>query len=292
MTAVDSDAHAPDFVSGAGGVLLAYEEWGDPGDPSVLFLHGGGQTRHAWGGAAESLARRGLHAAAADLRGHGDSAWAPDGDYTLEAFAEDVSALAAAMPGEAPVIVGASMGGLAALLAQGELEPPPASALVLVDIATRLDPVAVMRIVGFMTAHPDGFASLDEAADVIASYQPHRPRPSDLSGLRKNLRQHEDGRWRWHWDPAFLISDKRPAASSDADRLDRAAARVEVPTLLVRGRLSDMVSEEAVEEFRRHVPHAETADVGGAAHMVAGDKNDIFADVVADFALRHYRRIR
>ena len=272
--------------------MLAYEQWGDPDDPSVLFLHGGGQTRHAWGGVAEVLARRRLHAVAADLRGHGDSAWAPDGDYTLEAFAEDVSILAAAMPGERPVIVGASMGGLAALLAQGELDPPPAAALVLVDIATRLEPVAVMRIVAFMTAHPDGFASLDEAADVIAGYQPHRERPSDLSGLRKNLRHGEDGRWRWHWDPAFLTSERRPAESADGDRLNRAAARVEVPTLLVRGRLSDMVSEEAVEEFRRHVPHAETADVGGAAHMVAGDKNDVFADVVAEFVLRHARQTR
>jgi pimeloyl-ACP methyl ester carboxylesterase len=279
-------AGQPSFAFGHGGVRLAYDLWGDPAGPPVLLLHGGGQTRHAWRGTAASLSARGCYTMVADLRGHGDSDWPADADYTLESFAADVVALAAELP-SAPTIVGASMGGLAALLAQGELDPPPAAALVLVDIATRMDPGAVMRIVSFMTAYPDGFGSLDEAADVVAAYQPHRERPRDLSGLQKNLRQGEDGRWRWHWDPAFMTSDRRPAATADGDRLNRAATRLEVPTLLVRGRLSDMVSEEAVAEFLTHVPHAETADVSGAAHMVAGDRNDAFTSVVAGFVLRH-----
>jgi len=269
-------------VTGAGGVRLAFQAWGDPGGHPVLFLHGGGQTRHAWGGTAAALADRGCYAVSADLRGHGDSDWAPDGDYSLEAFAGDAAALAGALH-RPPTIVGASMGGLAALLAQGEITPPPASSLVLVDIATRMDPGAVLRIVSFMTAFPDGFASLDEAADAVAAYQPHRERPSELSGLRKNLRRGDDGRWRWHWDPAFMTGSQRPAATGDAGRLNRAAAAVQVPTLLVRGRLSDMVSEEAVEEFLSHVPHAETVDVSGASHMVAGDRNDAFT-------LRTHRR--
>lgn len=272
-------------VLGFGGIGLAVQAWGRDSDPPVLFLHGGGQTRFAWKGAAESFAARGWYAVSADLRGHGDSDWAPDADYTLEAFARDVAAVAGAMNAP-PAIVGASMGGLAALLAQGELDPPPASALVLVDIATRMDPVAVARIVAFMTSHPDGFGSLEEAAEAVADYQPHRDRPASTAGLRKNLRLGEDGRWRWHWDPAFLTSERRPAASSDPERLNRAASRVDVPTLLVRGILSDMVSEEAVEEFLGHVPHAETVDVEDAAHMVAGDRNDRFTDAVLAFLSR------
>lgn len=271
-------------VDGYGGVRLAADVHGGDG-PAVLLLHGGGQTRHAWADTAGRLAARGCSVLNADLRGHGDSDWAGDGNYSLSAFAHDVAALAENCP-SAPVIVGASMGGLAALLAQGELMPPPASALVLVDIATRMDPGAVGRIVEFMSARPNGFESLEEAADLVARYQPHRRRPRDIGGLRKNLRQGADGRWRWHWDPAFMMGERRPAESVDADRLDRAARRVQVPTLLVRGRLSDMVSEEAVEAFRRHVPHAETVDVADAAHMVAGDRNDVFADVVADFIER------
>ena len=280
------DAERPTgWVQGHAGVRIAYDACGDPDAVPVLLLHGGGQTRHAWGGTARALADRGCYAVTADLRGHGDSDWASDGDYSLEAFAVDIAALADALASK-PVVVGASMGGLSALLAQGELDPPPASALVLVDIATRMDPTAVLRIVTFMTAQPDGFASLEEAADLVAAYQPHRQRPSDLSGLRKNLRHGEDGRWRWHWDPAFMSGQQGPSASGDPGRLNRALASLTVPTLLVRGRLSDMVSEEAVEEFRCHAPHAEVADVSGAAHMVAGDRNDAFTDVVAEFILR------
>lgn len=270
--------------AGVGGVRLVAQAWGRREDPAVAFLHGGGQTRYAWKGAAEAFAARGWYAVSVDLRGHGDSDWAPDGDYTLEAFAGDVAAIGAAL--DAPAVVGASMGGMAALLAQGEIEPPPASALVLVDIATRMDPAAVARIVGFMTGHPDGFTTLDEAADAVAAYQPHRTRPASTAGLQKNLRQGDDGRWRWHWDPAFMTSERRPAATSDAQRLNRAASKVTVPTLLVRGMLSDMVSEEAVEEFLLHVPHAETVDVEDASHMVAGDRNDRFTEAVLGFLSR------
>ena len=286
-----SDTSELSRVPGFGGLGLAIQAWGRDSDPPVLFLHGGGQTRFAWKGAAEGFAARGWYAVSADLRGHGDSDWAPDGDYTLEAFAGDVAAVAGAMSAP-PAIVGASMGGLAALLAQGELDPPPGSALVLVDIATRMDPAAVARIVGFMTGHADGFASLEEAADTVAAYQPHRDRPASTAGLKKNLRQGDDGRWRWHWDPAFLTSERRPAASNDPQRLNRAASRVEVPTLLVRGMLSDMVSEEAVEEFLGHVPHAETVDVEDAAHMVAGDRNDRFTDAVLAFLSRTRTDVR
>lgn len=280
-----SDGSRLTRITGFGGVGLAVEAWGREGDPPVVFLHGGGQTRSAWKGAARAFADRGWYALSADLRGHGDSDWARDGDYTLEAFAGDVAAVAGAAS-DPPAIVGASMGGLAALLAQGELDPPPASALVLVDIATRMDPVAVARIVGFMTGHPDGFGSLEEAAEAVAAYQPHRTRPASTTGLQKNLRLGGDGRWRWHWDPAFLTSERRPAATNDPQRLNRAASRVKVPTLLVRGMLSDMVSEEAVEEFLGHVPHAETVDVEDAGHMVAGDRNDRFTEAVLAFLSR------
>lgn len=269
-------------VRGAGGVRLATQAWGRPADPPIVFLHGGGQTRFAWKGAAERFAAEGWYAVGVDLRGHGDSDWAPDGDYTLDAFAADVAAVCGTLDTR-PAVVGASMGGLAALLAQGELEPPPASALVLVDIATRMDPGAVARIVTFMTAQPDGFASLEEAADAVARYQPHRSRPASVEGLRKNLRQGGDGRWRWHWDPAFMTSDRGPAAAGDAHRLDRAATRVAVPTLLVRGMLSDMVSDDAVSAFLDHVPHAVAVDVEDASHMVAGDRNDRFTDAVLSF---------
>jgi len=263
------------------GLRLVGDAWGEPSAPPVVLLHGGGQTRHAWGGTAAALARAGRLAIALDLRGHGDSSWAQDADYAIDAFARDLCAVAAAQSRK-PAVVGASLGGLATLVAQGELGKP-ASAVVLVDIAPRTDAAGVQRIIGFMTANPDGFASLDDAADAIAAYMPNRPRPRDLSGLSKNLRRGADGRWRWHWDPRFIAGDRRPTATQDPERLERCAARLGVPTLLVRGRMSDVVSEEGAKAFLRVRPDARYVDVSGAGHMVAGDENDAFTDAVVRF---------
>jgi pimeloyl-ACP methyl ester carboxylesterase len=252
---------------------------------------GGGQPRHVGGGAARALAAAGLHAVALDLRGHGDSDWAPDGDYRLEAFAADLRAIAEALP-RPPIVVGASLGGLTGLWAEAGGDPPPdgarsvLAALVLVDVAVTLNPSGVHRIVSFMRAHPDGFASLEEAADAIAGYLPHRPRPRDTSGLAKNLRRGTDGRYRWHWDPRFVERGGVADPGMAADALACAARRLRLPTLLVRGRMSDVLTEEAAREFSALAPHAEYHDVAGAAHMIAGDRNDAFTSAVVDFLRR------
>jgi non-heme chloroperoxidase len=264
------------------GIVLVGEAHGDPTTPPVVMLHGGGQTRYAWGGAAAALGAAGRHVVNMDLRGHGDSGWAPDSDYSLDAFVRDLVLVARELA-HPPAVVGASLGGLAALLVAGEVAPELVSALVLVDIAPRMDPVGVERIVSFMTGNPDGFASLEEAADAIASYQPHRPRRKDLSGLRKNLRLGQDGRWRWHWDPRFMTGDRRPGARRDPERLERASTQLRIPVLLVRGRMSDIVSESGAHAFLSIVPHAEFVDVSDAGHMVAGDRNDVFTDAVVRF---------
>src|SRR5262249_4496241 len=199
----------------------------------------------------------------------------------VDALARDVVTIAWQFPSR-PAMVGASLGGLAILIAQGESAEPPASAVVLVDIAPRVEPQGVERILDFMGAHPDGFASLAEAADAAAGYGPHRPRPKDRNGLRKTRGLGPDGRYRWHWDPR-MMRDGRPRASDNPARLEAAARAVRVPTLLVRGRLSDVVSEEGARAFLALVPHARYADVSGAGHMVAGDRNDPFTEAVVRF---------
>jgi len=268
-----------------GGLELVADAHGDPSAPPVLLLHGGGQTRRAWGGTAAALAARGFHAVALDLRGHGESDWAPDGDYTVDAFAADVRAVAARLGGR-PALIGASLGGLAALIAEGEAATPGASAVVLVDITPRVQPEGVDRIVTFMTGHPDGFATLEEAAEAVAAYVPHRPRPKDVAGLRKNLRLGADGRYRWHWDPRLMTGERRIGASRDPERLDRAARGLRVPTLLVRGRMSDVVAEEDARHFLALAPDARYVDVSDAGHMVAGDRNDPFTAAVVEFLTR------
>ncbi|HEX6349121.1 MAG TPA: alpha/beta hydrolase [Candidatus Dormibacteraeota bacterium] len=252
--------------------------------PPVLLLHGGGQTRHAWGGTRARLAAAGWRAISVDLRGHGDSDWAPDGDYGPPVFAADVRALID-WTGGRPALVGASLGGQAALLAVGESDEatPIARALVLVDVTPRVNLDGARRVIGFMRSRPDGFASLEEAADAVAAYLPHRPRPDDTAGLARNLR-YDGARYRWHWDPVLVEQSEQ--RMMPAERLLAAARRIRVPTLLIRGALSDVVTEDTAGEFMRLLPDAEFVTVDRAAHMVAGDRNDVFTAAVLDFLSR------
>jgi pimeloyl-ACP methyl ester carboxylesterase len=271
-------------LAGAG-VRLAGDRWpGEPGRPDVLLLHGGGQTRHSWDGTAARLTGAGWPVLSLDARGHGDSDWSPDGDYGLEPFAADLLAVIETLE-RPPVLVGASLGGMTSLVVAGE-HPDAASGLVLVDIVVDAEPAGVERIRAFMSADPDGFARLEDAADAIAAYNPHRPRPRNLDGLRKNLRQGEDGRWRWHWDPKFMWIGDEPQRRFDRERLRAAAAALTVPTLLVRGGRSDVVSDEGLARMRALVPRAEVVDVAAAGHMVAGDDNDVFGDRLEAFLAR------
>jgi pimeloyl-ACP methyl ester carboxylesterase len=278
-------------LQGTGGLKLAADVAGDPAAPPAVLLHGGGQTRYAWGSTAKVLAERGWRAYRVDLRGHGESEWSPDGRYGIDRFAGDIVQVCAQVGATAlPVLVGASLGGISSLLAIGESDTPIARGLVLVDVAPRTEPEGVQRIGDFMAANLEtGFGSLEEVADAVAAYNPHRPRPSDLSGLKKNVRLREDGRWVWHWDPAFMRgieSTDDETRSNDVmnhERLEAATRNLTVPTLLVRGRMSDLLSEEGAREMLALAPHAEYADVAGAGHMVAGDRNDLFNDAIVGF---------
>jgi len=255
----------------------------------VLLLHGGGQTRHSWGGTAKKLAERGLSAITVDARGHGASHWLEDKSYTFEHYARDVIAIAKEIReafGKKPICVGASLGGLSSLLAQTMAGQELLEALILVDITPRMDINGVAKILGFMSEKMhDGFDTVEEAAMAIAAYLPDRKKPKSLGGLQKNLRRSEDGRWRWHWDPGFIdgpLSINKVEADFEQRLLD-ATAGLKIPTLLVRGAKSELVTEEHAQEFLELAPNAHFVDVSDAGHMVAGDKNDIFSNAVIEF---------
>jgi pimeloyl-ACP methyl ester carboxylesterase len=271
------------FWPGVGGVRIAGDAWGDPNGPLVLLQHGGGQTRHAWKGAGEKLGAAGYYAVAFDARGHGDSDWASDGLYGQDVMVEDLKCVVAALGNRRPVLVGASMGGGTSLVAVGE-DHVDATALVIVDIGPRIEPEGVDKIQAFMSQKPEGFSSLQEVADAIASYQPHRTRPRTLDGLAKNVRLGADGKYRWHWDPRFRAV--RRDLEKRRDRLEACSRNLVLPTLLVRGGLSDVLSEAGAQEFLKLCPHSEYVNVSGAAHMVAGDRNDIFGNAVIEFLSR------
>lgn len=244
------------------------------------MLHGGGQTRHAWRTSGPSFARAGWSVLAYDSRGHGDSDWSPSGDYSFNAMVNDLKSASELVDGQ-PVLVGASMGGIAAMLATGEA-PAFARALVLVDITPRLEVDGTARIRKFMSGAPQGFASLEEVSDAIHNYNPHRPRSTSLDGLRKNVRFHGDGRWYWHWDPSFLNQSDEGLSEAHAARLNLAARAITVPTLLVRGKHSDVVSDEGVRQLQELIPQAQVQSAN-AGHMIAGDDNAVFSAHVLDF---------
>jgi pimeloyl-ACP methyl ester carboxylesterase len=274
-----------EFV-GAEGQRLAADALGAATAMPVLLAHGGGQTRLTWRRTQERLAAAGLRAIAIDLRGHGESQWAQSGHYRLEDFADDLLCVAQSL-GTPPVLVGASLGGLSGLIAEGEIRPGSFASLTLVDIAPNMEPAGVARVMGFMAAHIEaGFASAEEAAAVVDDYRPRDGRRTTAERIAPYLREGPDGRWRWHWDPRFITSVMSSRGEARIERLADAARRLACPVHLIRGGSSDLVSPQGAAAFLDLVPHAQFTDIAGAGHMVVGDRNDAFADAILAF-LQH-----
>lgn len=263
-----------------GGLTLAADTIGDPARPPAVFLHGGGQTRGSWKASLAAVAGLGFHAVALDARGHGDSSWCPNGDYGLEALAGDLDFVLSQLVPD-PVLIGASLGGLTALLLTGESPRPAARALVLVDVAPRVNQDGVRRILDFMAQKPDGFTTLQEVAEALAIYNPHRPKPASVEGLRRTMRK-RDGHYFWHWDPAFL-HNRAADREAMSGQLETAARKVKVPTLLVHAGRSDVIREQELEHLRGVMPDCRYTRIERAGHMVAGDDNDHFNGAILDF---------
>ena len=270
--------------SGTEGLKLTAMVRGPEDGQPVLLAHGGGQTHWAWRHTVEALAEAGFRAIALDLRGHGESDWSPEGHYHHTNFAADLLAVADQIGGK-PALVGASLGGVAGMVAEGLQRPGSFSSLTLVDITAKPDAAGVERITSFMGANIEhGFASPDEAAASIAAYTPNRPKRGASDSLKRYLRKGDDGRFRWHWDPKFLDKINGPRVE-EHDLLEGAARSLRLPVHLVRGGASDLVSPESAAEFLTLVPHALFTDIAGAGHMVVGDRNDAFGDAIIEFLI-------
>jgi pimeloyl-ACP methyl ester carboxylesterase len=272
----------------ADGVTLTGDLYPRDEAPLVIFSHGGGQTRYSWRGACERVWQRGYATLSLDLRGHGESGWASPQGYRIRNFGRDINAAARHCGTGQPVIaVGASMGGMASLLSTAELDSPVDS-VVMVDFVPRIVPQGGERIRSFMLAHPEGFASLEEAALAIAEYR-GKPPSGNLEGLSKNLRFREDGRWHWHWDPTFLR--EMEGHEDRTEIIEHAARQWRGPLLLVHGLNSDVVDFAGVAALRALAPQMEYVDVAGAGHMVVNDRNDAFIDAILAFVSRHFATV-
>ncbi len=238
---------APGVVfEGFGGIRLRAAVYGDAEDPPVLILHNGGRSSRDWRGVARALAEAGRYAIALDLRGHGASDWASDGRYDYEAHRQDVLAVLRALPAR-PVIVAASLGGGAAMLALGEGEEHLARALVLVDTSLSIDPQA--------------------AAEA-------------LSVLRSDATQ--------DCDPRALGASAR---AEIIPRLSDAARALRLPTLVVRGEDSPLVSDQALRQLADCIQGVEVLAIKGAGHYVVADQFDQFNAAVLEFLERRAPRI-
>lgn len=262
--------------------IAVYSEWKT--SPGVVLLHGGGQSAYAWQQTMEQLRAHGVASAAMDLRGHGDSQWAPNGNYELEAFADDVVRVVHECCDAPPIIVGASLGGVASLLACAANESL-AAGLVMVDITLQFEARGIERILNFLRAHPNGFATLEEAAEHINAYQSHRGRRSDPERLKRHLRK-EEGRWVWRWDPALTHGAEERNARWTA-MLEHSAGQLTCPVQLISGGQSDIVSEATIRNFMERISHASHVEIDDAHHMVAGDENDRFCAAITGFIRQH-----
>ncbi|MET0984023.1 MAG: alpha/beta hydrolase [Steroidobacteraceae bacterium] len=272
--------------AGADDVALYGDVGGDPSQPTVVLLHGGGQTRHSWGGAMRALLQAGYHVINYDARGHGESSWPADGSYSVKKRALDLQAVLEHV--DAPyALVGASMGGATAMYTACTTTDSRRAALVLVDIVPNPSRAGVKRILNFMSRHLDGFSSVEEAVEAVAAYNPQRPRPPDPNGIRKNLREAPNGKLKWHWDPKLLSINPEVESGTVQAALEHIDPDTFLPTLLIRGLHSDIVAEDGIAELRARIPHLEVIDVAQAGHMVAGDRNDAFNAGIIGYLERH-----
>lgn len=267
---------------GHAGLSVVASRWAAPRAGTALLLHGGGQTRHSWRRAA-GLLRQHRTVVAPDTRGHGESGWSHDGDYRLPTLRDDVLCLLEQIASPT-VIVGSSLGGLTGLLAAERAGPAAVTGLVLVDAVPHYDPAGGRRIRDFMRQHPGGFATVDEAAACLGHFRDGPHPPADR--VRRNLREGADGRWYWHWDPAFMF---RPGNDPIryVSELEQAAAAITVPLLLIRGADSDVVRDDGVRRLIQAAPHARVVELPGVAHAGPAEPNEGFAALVARFVEGH-----
>lgn len=270
------------------GLSLAGEAFGDPAAPPVLFFHGGGQSRSAWRGSARRVAESGYYGVTLDLRGHGQSDWAADGDYHVSAFGRDAIALTSQF--DRPVtLVGASRGGQAALIGGAASAPGAVRLIMLADVAPDMRDDGVEGIRAFFAESAEGFDNLDDAADALSRHL-GQPRLPDAGPLGRSMRRDVAGRWHWHWDPAtgrreFL----HPPGENQA--VLAAAARVTCPVILIRAELSHLLTDAGVARFQTLAPQLDVRWAPGAHHMFTADRNDAFATELLDGLAQHPERI-
>lgn len=266
-----------------GPISLHYLDWGTAGKPPMLLLHGGSQTAHSWDEFARAMCDR-YHIVAPDQRGHGDSDWAPDKDYSRAAFLGDLERLIAHLGWDRFILMGLSMGGMNAITYAGT-HPDRVERLVIVDVGPEILPKGVEAIRRFVSAGPDEIDSFDEYVAMAHRFNPRRSIENLRDRLGHNLRQQPNGKWSWKFDKVFRDPDRLPRPDSAA--LWDLVGRIRAPSLVVRGEQSDVLDPGIADRMAGILPHGSVVTIPGAGHSVMGDNPPAFREAVEHFLAAH-----
>ncbi len=260
-------------------VRLRYLEWGEPGEAVLLLLHGIGQTAHSWAYFATAM-RPHYRVIAVDLRGHGDSGWAPDGDYSTAAHGRDLDAFIERLKLESFALVGFSLGGRNAMFLTGR-HPAKVRRLVIVDVGPERPGSGGSQARQFMSG-PDVFGSVEELVERAIRFNSRRNREALRESLLHNLRQLPDGRWTWKYDPVLRGPNRRTYPWGD---LWPVLANIACPTLIVRGAESPVLPPGQATRMLEVMSAARMVTISAAGHTVMGDNPLDFEAKVKPFLL-------
>ncbi|MDP7628844.1 MAG: alpha/beta hydrolase [SAR202 cluster bacterium] len=264
------------------GLNFHYLEWGDPSKPLILMLHGFAQQAHSWDFVALAFADR-FRIIALDQRGHGDSDWASDGDYTPETQQIDIAAIVQELSLDEFVLMGLSMGGRNSFTYAAN-NPEKVKALIIVDAGPENVRAGTQNIRRFVE-QDDELDSIDAFVDRVVSYNPRRDPIQIRGSIVNNLRELPNGKWTWKYDK-ILRSPGRMGRAQDPDMTKRLWGYVEnlnCPTLVVRGDRSDIIATDTADEMQKRIPNGKLAIIENAGHLVMGDNPSGFEKAVTKF---------
>ena len=263
------------------GMNFHYLEWGDAANPTVLMLHGNSQQGHSWDFASLPLSEH-YHVIALDQRGHGDTDWAPDGDYSLDAQVRDIDGFVEVMGLDSFTLIGHSMGGRNSYV-WASRNSHKLRGLVIVDTGPQTARRGSDRIRRFREL-PDELDSFEEFAQRVMEYT-GRTREQVLGALKYSIRERSDGKWTWKYDKVMRTPDHRPSSWS-SEQLWEAVGKITCPTLVVRGDRSDLFTEETMQRMQEVIPDCTTITIANAGHLVQGDNPPDFNAAVLELLRR------
>ena len=247
------------------GLDLHYLDWGNVGAPPVVCVHGYTSSAEAFNALARHFHDR-FHIVAPDVRGHGESAWSPDGAYQYRDQVADLAGLVDQLGLARFTLIGTSMGGIIAM-AFAAAHAARLVGLVINDIGPDVEEGS-QRITQMVGGRPDEFATLEDAMAYRREISPvtaSRPMSDQREVALGVLRQRADGRWVWKMDPAY-IRQRVQHGAPPRPALWPVLKSLPCPTLVVWGTESDVLLEAQARRMVGVLPRGELVKVAGVAH--------------------------